>query len=120
MSRLKILRLMVAYAGLISFSGTLYRLPLLLKMSSEGEISTVKMLCMAIGIFSLLVGVLRFLLSDKSEGIPFVLAFFALLPGLMGVPLSVLSMWYLLMVLTSAVGVFAGFLAYRSHAASGD
>jgi hypothetical protein len=114
----KILRVVIMYAGTISLAGTFYRMPLFFRMVNEGEISTIKLICLFIACGSLLVGSLRFLLSPAAKGWPFVLALFACVPVLIGLPVSVLSFWFVLITITCVVGVLAGFWPMNKQAAT--
>jgi ABC-type antimicrobial peptide transport system permease subunit len=73
-------------------------------MTSNGEISTIKMLCVIIGVVSLLVGSLRFLLKAQAGGIPFLLAALAF------IPVYRLTEWFLLAVVAACAGVIVGWL----------
>jgi hypothetical protein len=113
----KIVRLVVVYAGSISLAGVFYRMPLFFHMSNVGELSTLKLGCLLIACASVLVGILRFLLTPAAKGWPFAFALFACIPVLMGVPMGILSAWFVLMVAICAMGVFAGFWFAKKQAA---
>lgn len=104
MSYSKVLRTIVSYLGIVAVACVAYRMPLLLSMTNHGEISTIKMLCIVIGVVSLFVGSLRFLLKSQAGGIPFLLAALAFMP------VYRLTEWFLLAVVASCAGMIVGWL----------
>jgi len=118
MSRSKLARAIVACMGLMSLAGTSYRLPFFFHLSNYGEMSAINLLCTLIGFSCLLVGAIRFLMSDNAKGTPFVLAFFALIPALIRVPWSILSIWFIAMAIVSIAGALIGFGTTGCQAAS--
>jgi hypothetical protein len=105
----KVVRLIVVYAGLISVVGVFYRAPFLLRAINLGEMTVVQGVCTLIACISLLIGALRFLLAAAARGWPFVLALLAGIAVLIGLPVSFLSGWFVVMVATCFAGALVGF-----------
>jgi hypothetical protein len=105
----KVARLLVVYVGLISVAGVFYRAPFLLRAINLGEMTVVQGVCTLIACVSLFIGALRFLLSAATGGWAFVLALLASISVLIGLPVSFLSDWFVLMGATCFAGTVVGF-----------
>jgi hypothetical protein len=110
MKGLKMWRMVCAYAGAVSLAGVCSGVPLLFKETNAGEVTALSLLYILFGSVCLLVGVLRFFLSAKAGGIPFLLAALAFLAVLLRLSPLLRSLPLEWALLVSVAGAVVGFL----------
>jgi hypothetical protein len=119
MKGLKVWRMICAYGGVVSLIGVCGGLPLMFKQANVGEATVLQLLYIIFGAACLLVGVLRFFLSSKARGIPFLFAALALLAAMLGLSPLQRSLWLELALFISGLGAIIGFWPSSKVVASG-